>query len=247
MTDYSKKGWVRLHRKIEENPLYFLEPFTKCQAWIDLFLNANHTKKTISIRGNIIKIERGQIAWSETTMASRWMWSRKKVRNFLKWLKSEQQIEQQVLHRITTITTILNYEDHQKDTTECTTEELQKNNRGYTTKKEKNVKNEKKKKSERKTSKAFGEEAVVFLIDEEYKKLATKFGGRNVDRFINNMQNWKLQSTANMNKYTNDYRALLNWIARASDDGKFKISWEDFREDDFESPEDYQNIINKYS
>jgi hypothetical protein len=51
MSDLRKSGWVRLHRKIENNFLWFLEPFTKAQAWIDLFLNANHSDNKISIRG----------------------------------------------------------------------------------------------------------------------------------------------------------------------------------------------------
>ena len=56
MSDLKNKGWVRLHRRIEDNPLWFLESFTKAQAWIDLFLNANHKDGIIEIRGNIINI-----------------------------------------------------------------------------------------------------------------------------------------------------------------------------------------------
>ena len=133
-----KKGWVRLHRDIDDNFLWLLEPFSKGQAWVDLFLNANHSDNTISIRGNIIKVKRGQIAWSEITMSKRWQWSRKKVRNFLKLLRSEQQIVQQTVFRITTITTILNYESYQSEQQNG----QQKNNRGYTNKKEKKEKKE---------------------------------------------------------------------------------------------------------
>jgi len=90
MNDSKKKGWVRLHRKIEDSDLWFLEPFTKAQAWIDLFLHANHCTNSTSIRGNIIKVKRGQIAWSEITMTKRWTWSKNKVRRFLKYLEAEQ-------------------------------------------------------------------------------------------------------------------------------------------------------------
>ena len=86
MKNLKNKGWVRLHRCIEDNPLYFSESFTKAQAWIDLFLNTNHKDGGLWIRGNYIEIKRGQIGWSELTMAKRWKWSRNKVRNFLKWL-----------------------------------------------------------------------------------------------------------------------------------------------------------------
>ena len=144
MKNSTKKGWVRLHRQIEDNPLYFLEPFSKGQAWIDLFLNANHKNGIMSIRGNIIPIKRGQIGWSELTMSKRWTWSKNKVRRFLKLLETEQQIEQQK-STITTVITILNYEIYQSDdTTDDKTERQQKDSRRYTNKNDKNEKNVKK-------------------------------------------------------------------------------------------------------
>ncbi|GAN34108.1 MAG: hypothetical protein DYG83_18320 [Candidatus Brocadia sp. AMX2] len=119
------KGWVRLHRKIDDNPLWFSEPFTRAQAWIDLFLNANHADGKIFIRGISVEVKRGQIAWSELTMAKRWQWSRNRVRNFLKYLKTEQQIEKSECGCLTTLITILNYEKHQSDTAEGTAEGTQ--------------------------------------------------------------------------------------------------------------------------
>lgn len=125
MKDYQNKGWVRLHRKIEDNPLWLMEPFTKAQSWIDLFLNANYKDGQISIRGNFVLIKRGQIGWSELTMARRWRWSKNKVRRFLKWLETEQQIVQQKDRYLTTIITILNYETYQNDTADDTAERQQ--------------------------------------------------------------------------------------------------------------------------
>ena len=122
MKDLKNKGWVRLHRQIENNGLWFLESFTKAQAWIDLFLNANHKDGIIQIRGNVIKIKRGQIGWSEITMVERWKWSKNKVRRFLKILETEQQIKQQKDRYITTIITILNYEKYQNDIADDTAE-----------------------------------------------------------------------------------------------------------------------------
>ncbi len=143
MIDLKNRGWVRLHRKIEENPLWFLEPFTKAQAWVDLFLNSNHKDGFINIRGNIINIKRGQIGWSELTMTKRWKWSKNKVRRFLKWLEMEQQIEQQK-SALTTIITIINYEQYQQDdTTDETTKRQQKDSRRYTNNNDNNDNNDK--------------------------------------------------------------------------------------------------------
>lgn len=106
-----------LHRKIIDNPYYFAEKFTKVMAWIDLLLLANHSKRIINIRGVEIEINRGQLARSEETLAKRWKWSRGKVRRFLSSLKSKQQIEQQK-NNVTTLITIVNYNEYQKrDTT----------------------------------------------------------------------------------------------------------------------------------
>jgi hypothetical protein len=141
---YHMQGWIKLHRQVEDNPLWLSEKFTKAQAWIDLILFANHKDGTMVIRGNIIKIKRGQTGWSELTMMKRWRWSKNKVRRFLSTLERVQQIKQEKLYKITSITTILNYERYQGDTTDDTTEGLQKDYRRYTNKNDKNVKNDNK-------------------------------------------------------------------------------------------------------
>lgn len=130
-------GWVKLHRQLFDNPIWLAEKFTKGQAWVDLFSNANHKDGSFWVRGNEVKLKRGQIGWSEITMAKRWRWSRNKVRRFLKWLETEQQIEQQKT-TITSIITILNYDRYQ--TFEQKTEQ-QKDSRRNTNN---NVKNDKK-------------------------------------------------------------------------------------------------------
>lgn len=106
-------GYVLLHRKICNNELWLSEKFTKAQAWIDLFLNANHADGSFWVRGIEVKIQRGQLGWSELNMAQRWGWSKNKVRRFLKLLETKQQITQQK-SQITTVITILNYDEYQE-------------------------------------------------------------------------------------------------------------------------------------
>lgn len=135
-------GWVKLHRTFVDSDLWISEPFTKGQAFVDLFLNANHKNKSFWVRGIEIKVERGQIAWSEVTMATRWRWSRNKVRRFLKWLEKDGKTIQQTIQRTTTLITLVNYDKYQSDeTTSETTERQQKDNKRYTNKNDKNVKN----------------------------------------------------------------------------------------------------------
>lgn len=133
------RGYIKLWRCSVDNDLYYLEPFTKRQAWQDLVLNANYKDWIINIRWNIINIKRWQIWWSEITMKEKRQRSRDKVRRFLGMLEIRQQIIQQKT-ALTTIITIVNYENYQwNDTTDKTTERQQKDNRQDTNNNDKNI------------------------------------------------------------------------------------------------------------
>lgn len=110
-TDY--KGYISIHRKIEDSWLWLSEPFSKAQAWIDLLLIANHKNSSFFLRGIKIEVKRGHIAWSEEKLSSRWKWSRGKLRTFLKLLETEQQIIQHKSNKIN-IVEIINYDLYQK-------------------------------------------------------------------------------------------------------------------------------------
>lgn len=199
------KGWVRLHRKIEDNFLWFLEPFTKAQAWIDLFLNANHRPTTIQIRGNIVPLKRGQIGWSELTMAARWTWSKGKVRRFLKLLEIEQQITQQKDRYITTVLTILNYEQMQSDTADNTAD-------GQQTVYRQELKNEKKVKKENKilSSRTSLDTFLIALKENPaYKGIA-------IDNEIHKMNAWLLTPKGTGRKITHKF--ILNWLNKCERD-----------------------------
>jgi len=96
-------GWIKLHRKMQDDDLWLIEPFTKAQAWVELLMGANFADKSISIRGNIVKISRGQLGWSELTMAKRWQGSRGKGRRDLQRLNELESITEQQERQITSI------------------------------------------------------------------------------------------------------------------------------------------------
>lgn len=112
-----KEGWIRIHRQIFDWPLYFKEKFTYTQAWLDLLLLANFKESVFVVHGVHIKVGRGQLAWSQERLASRWMWSRAKVQRYTKLLENEHQIVQQKIHDIITLITIVNYEGFQGNDT----------------------------------------------------------------------------------------------------------------------------------
>lgn len=107
-----ENSWIRLHRKLMDDPLYFAEPFTKMQAWIDLLLLANFADRVTFIRGNRVTIKRGQVAYSREWFSGRWRWSRGKIDRFLDMLERENMIGRQKSAVITCIS-ILNYDAYQ--------------------------------------------------------------------------------------------------------------------------------------
>lgn len=116
--------------------MYFAEPFTRMQAFIDLILIANHERTTFFKRGIKITVERGQTVRSEDELALRWKWSRGKVRRFLVELENDTKIVQQK-SRLCNCISVVNYEKYQlsdttdsttNDTTDSTTDSTTKNN-----------------------------------------------------------------------------------------------------------------------
>jgi len=111
-------GWVSIHRSLCNHSIWLAEPFTKGQAWVDLILLANHEEGYIRKRGIKIIVKRGQVGWSQRSLADRWKWSRGKVERFLKDLMIDDQIEPQngpQKNNITSLITIKNYDQYQED------------------------------------------------------------------------------------------------------------------------------------
>lgn len=110
------KGWIRLHREMTDHWLWSGDPYSKGQAWIDILLHANFTDNDIMIKGQVVKLRRGQQARSELTLSEDWKWSRGKVRRFLKQLKSHKMIEQHTTH-LTSVISVCNYDNYQQGDT----------------------------------------------------------------------------------------------------------------------------------
>jgi len=122
-------GYIKLWRKLQDNPIWYLEKFTRGQAWVDLLMLASHKEHCFLKRGIKIKQPRGVVGVSVIGLADRWQWSRGKVQRFLDDLETEQQIEQQK-SRLTTLIKIINYSVYQGDgTTERTTNGQQTDNK----------------------------------------------------------------------------------------------------------------------
>lgn len=105
-------GWIKLHRSIQDNPLWLSEKFTRAQAWVDLLMLASFKDNFVRIAGRRIDLRPGQLCWSKLNLGKRWQWSRGKVSRFITELESDHRIEHQN-YGVTTVITIINWEQYQ--------------------------------------------------------------------------------------------------------------------------------------
>lgn len=167
----TKSNYFYVNRSLLHSDRWLSEPFTRGQAWVDLFGLAQHRRGYFRVRGIRVEVERGQLAYSQITLAKRWQWSRNKVRRYLKELEKDGDVKQQN-NEVTTIITILKYNDWQgddiankttNDTANDTTEGQQKDSRRYTYNNDKNDNNEK-------NLKEIDKEIFYFLKDKDFTK-----------------------------------------------------------------------------
>ena len=113
----SERGWIKLHRRIREHPLWPVDRrYTTLEAWIDLLLAANHKPTVVNIDFTNIEVTRGQILSSQVKLAKRWGWHRTTVKNLMDHLKSQKMADIETSNKTSsgyTLLTILNYDKYQ--------------------------------------------------------------------------------------------------------------------------------------
>lgn len=108
-----KKGWICLHRKIQECDLWINnEPFDIRSAWIDLLLLANHEDVDIVFDYKPMTVKRGQFLTSVRKLGARWSWSKNRTLKYLRLLESLGMIERDS-DRQRTLLTIVKYDVYQ--------------------------------------------------------------------------------------------------------------------------------------
>ena len=103
----SSKGWIKLHRKIQDHWLYNEKrKFSKYEAWLDLLLMANHQDRDVLIDNEISEVKKGDLITSIRTLCERWEWSNTKVKNFLELLQKDSMISYKSDTKKTVITIV---------------------------------------------------------------------------------------------------------------------------------------------
>ena len=142
----ANQGYIKLWRKIQDNPLYREKRrFSRSEAWIDLLLMANHKPNEIIVDFKRVPIKRGEVFTSQLGLSKKWNWGIASVNRFLKLLKNENQISYRAESKYTIIS-ILNWDKYQMEaeTTRKAERKPERKPLGNHSETNKNDKNEKK-------------------------------------------------------------------------------------------------------
>jgi len=133
-------GWIKLHRKLKDKGYYKRSGYI--HLWVHLLLSVNHEPKEFMWNGEIIMVSGGQMITGRKQLSEDTGIPESTIEDILKFLESQQQIQQQKTTKYRLIT-ILNWKTHQvsdsKSNNRATTEQQQ----ADTNKNEKKNKNEK--------------------------------------------------------------------------------------------------------
>jgi len=107
----SLKGEISLIRTLTDHAVWQGDLAVR-GAWIDLLLRANTDPATLLLRGELVTLKRGQLAWSINNLAKKWGVCESRASKMLAYLQQLGCILVESSHRRTVIT-ICNYEVYQ--------------------------------------------------------------------------------------------------------------------------------------
>ena len=82
------KTYITLYRKVMDNAIFLELPYDRWHAFEFLLLKARRFPTVTILKGKPIKLEVGQLICGEDKLASKWGWSRGKVKRYLDMLEN---------------------------------------------------------------------------------------------------------------------------------------------------------------
>lgn len=187
-------NYFLVNRGLLHSQRWLSEPFTRGQAWLDLFGLAQHSASYVRIRGIKVEVGRGQLAYSQLSLAARWKWSRNKVRKYLFELEKDGDLVQQN-NEVTTLLTIVKYDEWQGKGQQT---KQQKDNRrtteGTHTNNDNNINNEKKENTSTNVDENFSplpdcvEKKEKVAAAEQESSSKTEYGNPGVNEILKTIQ-----------------------------------------------------------
>jgi len=105
------EGWIKIHRKILENPIVSKDSET-FSIWLYLLLSATHQEIPAVFKGQKIMLQKGQLITGIISISKKLKINKDKVQRTLKCFEIDKQIKQQTSNKNRLIT-ILNWGQYQ--------------------------------------------------------------------------------------------------------------------------------------
>ena len=105
------KGWIKIHRKMLENPIV-MKDSDHLAVWVYLLLNAAHKERKVLFKGDKIMLQPGQLITGRNAMADFLGISESKVKRVLSDFEGDQQIDRQRSNKNSLIS-LINWDKYQ--------------------------------------------------------------------------------------------------------------------------------------
>ena len=111
MDNTNNKGWIKLYRKIQDNPI-FIGHADRIAVWVWLLLSATHNGCDVMFGGKKIKLKPGQLTTGRRVLGNELGLNENSVQRILKKFEDEELIAQLTDHQCRLIT-IVNWDSYQ--------------------------------------------------------------------------------------------------------------------------------------
>lgn len=211
-------GWIKLHRKITESPVFDNSNLLK--LWLWCLCKATHTEHEVIVGKQIIKLLPGQFVFGRFKAAEILNMNDRTVYDYMKLLNKLEMISMKTNNKFTLVT-IVNWAVYQGDANElqqqnsqqstiCTTQETAIENNIYNNEKTNDKECKKDKENNKVIRHKYGEYLNVLLSDSEFEKLKAEFPSDFKER-IENLSSY-IASTGKT--YKNHLATIRNWARK---------------------------------
>ena len=190
------QGWIKLHRKLLEHPL-FSDP-QAFMLWVQLLLRANHKEARVMIGNQFVEIKRGQLLTGRNKLSEHTGINRSKLERLLNLLEIEHQIEQQKTTKYRLIS-ITNYDKYQGDEQQTSNKRATTEQQLSTNKNDNNNKNEKETIPYQLIADAYNQHfatptgnsnVMSNKLSDKRKKAIKKYWNKNIESNSNTLDYW---------------------------------------------------------
>jgi len=204
-----KSGWIKLHRKVLENPIFSSEKGFR--LWIWCLLKAGHKEKDVYLGNEKIHLKEGEFIFGRGSASEQLGIKESTIRNWMKTLKQDRYIDIKPTNKYSLIK-VRNWEQYQDteqgDGQQSKNKLKTKQKQMDTNKNDKNDKNDKE----------YNSMSPIKISDQsniELSKLLFK-------KILKNNPNFK---EPNINKWSDDFRKMKEIDRRTDEQIKYLILW----------------------